>query len=645
MRQQEEKRTPAATGRMSATASQTGRHENAMPVQEPRRGLERNTDTARSRVNTARQQPVSPEVMEQRARRAKQKRTLYFIFTALAAAFIILLAVVLRNVSDNKAFNNYMEQARASYYSSDFDSALTVLRKAAAIDPTNECLAMTAQCYESLGNYDKALETLRRLDTSDPQVSSWIDELESRRSVIRQSNMVTVAGKQYKSDTAGLALDNMGLGNNVMDEILQLYALDNLSLAGNNISDVSALAQLGGLTTLNLSDNMITDVSALAQLTNLRTLYLDNNPVTDLQPLTSLANLTTLSIKGITLSDSQLKRLASALPTCAIHSETTEEEMQDISFGGVTFKTDVTELDLSGMGLQNISALSACKNLQKLNLSGNTISDLSPLMDIPTLQWLDISNNYVSDLRPLMGISSLRFLNASGNYFTSTVPLGNMTGLTELHLSDTNITDFSGLRKLKSLQTLGLNNCNLTNEGLLSLTTLTGLRTLNIENNLNITGEAVTELGQYLPYCEVVHSELSYLVDIGGYSVSDDLTTIDLSGLNISDITNVAKLSNPETLNLSRNVISNLYPLQDAANRMMIRNLDLSYNSIMDATPLSMLYGLETLDVSYNMISSELPFMSLTNLRTLNVTGTMLTAQQVATLRQTLTGCNVIADW
>ena len=78
---------------------------------------------------------------------------------------------------------------------------------------------------------------------------------------------------------------------------------------------------------------------------------------------------------------------------------------------------------------------------------------------------------------------------------------------------------------------------------------------------------------------------------------------------------------------------------------MMIRNLDLSYNSIMDATPLSMLYGLETLDVSYNMISSELPFMSLTNLRTLNVTGTMLTAQQVATLRQTLTNCNVIADW
>ena len=78
---------------------------------------------------------------------------------------------------------------------------------------------------------------------------------------------------------------------------------------------------------------------------------------------------------------------------------------------------------------------------------------------------------------------------------------------------------------------------------------------------------------------------------------------------------------------------------------MQIKHLDLSYNTLMDVTPLSMLYGLETLDVSYNMISSELPFMSLTNLRTLNVSGTLLSEQQVATLRSTLTGCTVISDY
>lgn len=634
---QTQKRSTGATGRTDTYAAQTGLHESTATVF-PTGGKRQDADTTAYRQKNTR-------MAAERERKARQKRTIYAVFTALSALFIILLALVLRNASDTRTFNNYMEQARTSYYSGDFDSALTVLRKAAAIDSTSECMAMIAQCYESQGNYDKALETLRKMDTSDPQVSSWIDELESRRDVIRESTMVTVAGKQYKGDTTGLVLDNMGLGNNVMDEVLQLYALDNLSLAGNNISDISALAGLGGLTTLNLSSNMITDVSALTRLTNLRTLYLDNNPILDLSPLAQLTNLTTLSIKGITLTEEQLNNLAEAIPNCAIHSETTEEALQDISFGGMTFKTDVTELDLSGMGLQNISALANCTNLQKLNLSGNYISDLSPLMDIPTLQWLDISNNYVSDLRPLMGITSLRFLNASGNYFTTTVPLGNMTGLTELHLSDTNISDFSGLKKLKSLQTLGLNNCGLTNESLLSLSTLTGLRSLQIENNLNLTGEAVDALAQNLLQCEIRHSDLTYLVQIDGFSIANDLTVIDLSALSISDITNVSKFVNPETLNLSHNNISNLYPLQEAGNRMMIKNLDLSYNSIMDATPLAMLYGLETLDVSYNMISSELPFMGLTNLRTLNLTGTLLSSQQVTTIRQALTGCTIISDY
>lgn len=647
---QQERKPTGATGRTGSYGTRTGRHDKTAsqriaPTDKPA------DDTARRRAASERTAPHadntrrdSAATAHSNASRDRQKRTVYIVFTALSAVFIILLAVVLRSVSDNKSFNNYMQQARTSYYAGDFDSALTMLRKAGAIETTNECMAMTAQCYESQGNYEKALETLRKMDTSDAQVAAWIAELEARRSVIRESNMVSVAGKQYKSDTTGLALDNMGLGNSVMNELLELYALDNLSIAGNSISDISALSQLGGLTTLNLSDNLISDISPLAQLTNLRTLYLDNNPVANLQPLTQLANLTTLSIKGITLSETMLNTLAEALPNCAIHSETTEEELQDISFGGVTFKADVTELDLSGMGLQNISALANCKNLQRLNLSGNTISDLSPLMDIPTLQWLDVSNNYISDLRPLMGITSLRFLNASGNYFTSTVPLGNMTGLTELHLSDTSISDFSGLKKLKSLQTLGLNNCNLTNEALVSLSPLTGLRTLQIENNLELTGEAVDALKVSLPACEMIHSELTYLVDIGGYSVSNDLTTIDLSSLNITEISNFAKFTNPESVNLSHNAISNLYPLQDAPNRMLIKNLDLSYNAIMDATPLAMLYGLETLDVSYNMISSELPFMGLTNLKTLNIKGTLLNAQQIYSLRQTLTGCNIIAD-
>jgi Leucine-rich repeat (LRR) protein len=47
--------------------------------------------------------------------------------------------------------------------------------------------------------------------------------------------------------------------------------------------------------------------------------------------------------------------------------------------GGLTFQSDVTELDLSGRELSDITALSDCAALTKLDLSHNKISDLTPL--------------------------------------------------------------------------------------------------------------------------------------------------------------------------------------------------------------------------------------------------------------------------
>ena len=601
-----------------------------------------NADAARKESNEEKIQRIAKNAV---SGQEKRKKIIFIVLTAAFAVVIIMMAIILRNISDTRAYNEYMNQARSCYNSSDFDNALTYLRKAYVIDSTNECIAMMTQCYESQGNYDKALEMLRKLDTDNQQVIDWINELESRRSVIRQSNMVTIGDKQYKSDTTGIALDNMGLGNDIISHLQQLYSLDNLSLAGNNISDISGISALGGLTTLNLSNNNISDISPLVSLSGLRTLYLDNNPVSDLSCLTQLKNLSTLSIKEISLTESQQKELASALPNCAIHSETVEEENQDISFGGVTFNTEVTELNLNGMGLQNISALSNCKNLQRLDLSGNNITDLSPLMDLPLLQWLNISDNSVSDLRPLMGMSSIRFLNASGNYITSTVSLGKMTGLTELHLSDNNIYDFSGLKKLKSLQTLGLSNTNLTNEGLLSLMELTNLSSLNIENNVNITREAVQTLETALYNCRITYSDLLFTVYIDNYAIDGDSTNIDLSGLNIYDISALSQFSNPETINLSKNNISNIYVFQSASNRSYIKSLDLSYNALSDITPLASLSNLEYLDISYNMISSELPLLGLTNLKQLNVTGTLLTEQQVQTLQTNLPFCQIISGY
>ena len=89
---------------------------------------------------------MNPEKKKARGTTAvrNEKRTIYIVCAALAAVFIIAVAVVLRGVSDKRVYNNYMQQAQQSYSSNDFDSALSALRKAAAIDETDDCLMLMA---------------------------------------------------------------------------------------------------------------------------------------------------------------------------------------------------------------------------------------------------------------------------------------------------------------------------------------------------------------------------------------------------------------------------------------------------------------------------------------------------------------------
>lgn len=572
----------------------------------------------------------------------RRKNRIYLICLALAAIVLITSAVILKAVTEHRAYNEYMRLAQEYYYRSDYDNALVVLRKADALEDNDECGMLMAACYESQGNYTKALEVLRSMDTKNPTVASRISSIEAYRKTLSDSEKITVAGRQFPSTTSSLVLDNMALNDSVLEELVQLYSLESLSLAGNGLVNIGPLSNLGGLVTLNLSDNGIENISALSSLSSLRTLYLDNNPISDLSPLYNLSSLSSLSIKGISITESQLQALSRSLPNCAIHSDTAVEEVQDISFGGLTFKSDITELNLSGMGLRDISGIADCENLTKLDLSGNEISDLSPLMNLPKLQWLDISHTQVSDLRPLMGIDSLTCLNAAGCNINSTSAFSMMNGLTQLYLDENPIKDFSGLRKLKTLNVLGLNSTGLDDEGISHLRGLTLLGTLNIEDNPDISGEAVDELRAYLGSCKIGHSELAYIVDFDNHSVQSNAVELSLPGQGIVDVSALMRLNKLESADLSGNYINNIYPLENAECRFSLTHLDLGHNNISDATPVASLLNIESLDLSYNNIDSELPLMRLYTLSYLDLTGNPLSEEQVNTLRNTLIDCEII---
>ena len=90
-----------------------------------------------------------------------------------------------------------------------------------------------------------------------------LDGCEKLTSLTLNDNLIT--------DVSGAAKDTDGSKDGVQT------VLTTLNLAGNKITDISALEKVTSLTSLTLSDNDITNIDAIGKLTALKTLNLDGN--------------------------------------------------------------------------------------------------------------------------------------------------------------------------------------------------------------------------------------------------------------------------------------------------------------------------------------------------------------------------------
>ena len=138
----------------------------------------------------------------------KRKAVLYLLLIFAIAVTLISMAFLIRSISENRAYDRYIEAAQTDTLSGEYERALANLRKAAAIDRSDECLLMMAQCYEALGNYDRAIEALRMMKTSDAAISSKLASIEAKKKGNEQNGTVTIAGVQYAATETSLVLDN-----------------------------------------------------------------------------------------------------------------------------------------------------------------------------------------------------------------------------------------------------------------------------------------------------------------------------------------------------------------------------------------------------------------------------------------------------
>ena len=562
-------------------------------------------------------------VIEQRAEEKdhRRKKKLIIICVAVVAALAALLVLILALKSGGQAkeYRDAYEKAQAYYYDGEYDKALEKLREAMAIDKTDECLLLMSQCYEAKYDYVNAIAILESSNSDSESIKKRIERLKKAKEEYDSGKVVLICGEQYDIETTVLDLSGKDARSGRLADVAKLTKLTSLKLADNKITTLDFLIPLEKLVSLDLSNNDITDISALAGLKNLRTLHLDGNDIKDFTPLYSLNRLTMLTIGDIEIKESQLKQLKEKLPGCVIYSDEAKEDVIDITLGGKTFKSNVTELDLSGSGVTDVSLLSVCTKLTKLDLSDNSINNISPLVDIPGLTELDLSNNSISDISPLVSMTKLTKLDLSNNSIKSAAALKELTKLTELQLGGNKLGSFSVVAKLSALKTLGLNDTGLQDSDLSNLYSLKDLKKLNIEDNIALTESGVSALQKKLPGCTIVHSELIKSIELGGKSFPSDSETVEATDLGLTDISKVSGFTN-------------------------LKHLDLSKNHISSVSALSTLTSLETLDLSDNKITDVSALHSLTNLRQLWLGGNNLSAEQIDALRAALPGCYISVE-
>lgn len=278
-----------------------------------------------------------------------------------------------------------------------------------------------------------------------------------------------------------------------LNSLTQLANLNELSLLGDSIGDLSFLSGLMNLTYLDLRNNNITDTHlttlkelAGQSLLDLKTLGISDNPITSLAPLAPLVNLEYLYVENSLINDlaplSGLLRLTELWvkhnPNDPINRISTLEPLRNL-----TALTDL-RFENNAIDASGLEPLSKLTNLQRLFFTNNNVVSLDALKGMAQLREIQAGHNKISDihLTNISGLPKLEVLNLESNAVVKDLSsLATLTTLRELNLSNNQVDNLFPLTAMTSLATLNLNGNLVVN--VRPLANLYSLQNLNLSNN------------------------------------------------------------------------------------------------------------------------------------------------------------------
>ncbi len=278
----------------------------------------------------------------------------------------------------------------------------------------------------------------------------------------------------------------------------------------------------------------------------------------------------------------------------------------------------LTELDIAGLGIADLTGIEAAEGLRTLDISGNAITDLGPLAGLHALEELDVGGNlYLDNLAPLSALRNLRVLRAADNAISDLGPLARLPGLVELDLSGNMIRDAVPLAALGGLRRLNIGGNAVADAA--PLAGLSDAAVVGLDEQLALPASSPTA---YLPDRRLRSAVAAALGKPRGALVTEAelglLTALDAPAPGLVDLRELGGASRLRALRLEGGRIDNLWPLAEVGG---LRRLHLRGNAVADVEALSGLAGLRVLELGDNAVEDLRPLAELSSLQRLDLGG------------------------
>ncbi|CAJ1054851.1 leucine-rich repeat and guanylate kinase domain-containing protein isoform X2 [Xyrichtys novacula] len=210
-------------------------------------------------------------------------------------------------------------------------------------------------------------------------------------------------------------------------------------------------------------------------------------------------------------------------------------------------------LSLPNHNLRDVSVLCNYVYLQKLELPHNKIKDLSCVSHMPYLVVLDASNNEISDFFGFQPPKNLKEVNFSHNRMTKMKDLSAYSSLSKLNLDYNRFSEIIGLEQCRKLTHLSLAHNKILK--------ISGLASLPL-THLYLRG--------------------NQLETIEGLESLKNLQVLDLSVNRITSLSGLQNLHLLGSINLEKNLISQIQECKHIHDLFLLRELNLLGNPVLE---------------------------------------------------------------